>query len=86
VSASAIASDDAAFLSKVITADRSWMYAYDLETKQQSSQWKMNSKVKNMLIIFFDIKGIVHKEFILAGKTVNPSYYCEDLWLLHENV
>jgi hypothetical protein len=32
---------------------------------------KVNSKVKSMLIIFFDIKGIVHKEFVLAGQTVN---------------
>jgi hypothetical protein len=26
-----------------------------------------------MLIIFFDIKRIVHKEFVLAGQTVNYS-------------
>jgi hypothetical protein len=38
------------------------------ETKQHSSQWKMKSKVKSMLIIFFDIKGIIDKEFILAGQ------------------
>jgi hypothetical protein len=25
-----------------------------------------------MLIIFFDIKGTVHKEFVLADQTVNP--------------
>jgi hypothetical protein len=25
-----------------------------------------------MLIIFFDIKAIVHKEFVLAGQTVIP--------------
>jgi hypothetical protein len=29
-----------------------------------------------MLIIFFDIKEIVHKEFVLAAQTVNSSYYC----------
>jgi hypothetical protein len=28
-----------------------------------------------MLAIFLDIKGIVHKEFVLAGQTVNPAYY-----------
>jgi hypothetical protein len=32
---------------------------------------QVKSKVKFMLIIFFDIKGIVHKEFILAGQIVN---------------
>jgi hypothetical protein len=35
-----IASDDAPFLSRVITGDESWIYGYDPETKQQSSQWK----------------------------------------------
>jgi hypothetical protein len=41
----------------------------------------MKSKVKSVLIIFFDIKGIIHKEFILAGQTV---YYCDILRKMHE--
>jgi hypothetical protein len=61
-------------------------------TKQQSSQWKspnsqrpikvrqVKSKVKSMLIIFFDINGIVHKEFILTGQTVISTYCCDVLW------
>jgi hypothetical protein len=36
-----IASDDASFLSRVIIGDESWIYGYDPETKQPSSQWKM---------------------------------------------
>jgi hypothetical protein len=39
-----------------------------------------------MLIIFFAIKGIAHKEFILAGQTVNSAYYCDVLRRLRENV
>jgi hypothetical protein len=35
-------------------------------------------KVESMIIISFDSKGIVHKEFVLAGKTVNSAYYCDD--------
>ena len=31
---------DPNFLSRVITGDESWVYGYDLETKQQSSRWK----------------------------------------------
>jgi hypothetical protein len=34
---------------------------------------QVRRKVKNMLIVFFEIKGIVHKEFILAGQTVNST-------------
>jgi hypothetical protein len=93
-----IVSDDATFLSRVITGDESWIYSYDPEAKQQFSQWKspnsprpkkarqMKSKVKSMLISFFDIKGIVHNEFALAGQTVNSAYYCEILQRLYENV
>jgi hypothetical protein len=33
--------------------------------------------VKGMLIIFFDIKGTVHKESVLVGQTVNSTYYCD---------
>jgi histone-lysine N-methyltransferase SETMAR len=39
-----------------------------------------------MLIIFFDIKMIVHKEFVLAGQTVNSGYYCDVLRRLLENM
>jgi hypothetical protein len=30
-----------------------------------------------MLIILFNIKGIVHKEFVLAGQIVNSAHYCD---------
>jgi hypothetical protein len=39
-----------------------------------------------MLINLFDIKGTVHKEFILAGQTENFAYYCDVLRRLCENV
>jgi hypothetical protein len=46
----------------------------------------VKSKVKSMLTIFFDIKGIAHKEFILAGQTVNSASYGNVLQQLYENV
>jgi len=67
-----LASYDETFLSRVITNDESWVYDYDPETKQESSQWKspisprpkkarqVKCNVKSMIITFFDIKGIVH--------------------------
>jgi hypothetical protein len=46
----------------------------------QKKARQVTSKVRSMLIIFFDIKGIVHKELVLAGQTVNPAYNCDVLW------
>ena len=37
------AQNDPNFMSSVITGDESWVYGYDLETKQMSSQWKTAS-------------------------------------------
>jgi hypothetical protein len=42
--------------------------------------------LKIVLIISFDIKGLVHKEFIVAGKTVNSAHYCDALLRLHEKL
>jgi hypothetical protein len=39
-------SDDATFLSRVITGEESWIYGYDPETKQQSSQWKSPNSLR----------------------------------------
>jgi histone-lysine N-methyltransferase SETMAR len=82
------ARDDPSFISTIITGDGTWVYGYDPETKQQSSQWKspnsprlknarqVRSNVKSMLIFFFsDIQGIVHNEFVPPGQTVNGSFY-----------
>jgi hypothetical protein len=74
------------------------VYGYDPETKQQSSQWKspnsprpkkarhVRSNVKPMLIVFFDIQGIVHKEFVHPGQTGNSKFYCEVLKRLTEGI
>jgi len=43
------------------------------------------SKLKMMLICFFDQEGIVHREFVPPGMTVNADFYC-DVLRLHENV
>ena len=82
------AANNPSFLSNVITGDETWVYAYDPESKTQSSQWKspgspqlkkarqVRSNVKSMLICFFDQKRIVHKEFVPPG---NAAFYVEVL-------
>ena len=37
------------------------------------------SKVKTLLIVFFDKKGIIHNEFVSAGRTSNAEFYETDL-------
>ena len=44
------------------------------------------SKVKVMLITFFDVRGIVHSEFLPQGQTINQQVYKEILQLLLHSV
>ena len=79
------------FLDKVITGDESWVFDYDPETKWQSAEWRTkisphpktarmsSSRVKTMIIIFFDSRGIVHKESVPPGQTVNRAFYKDAL-------
>jgi hypothetical protein len=46
-------------------------------TQKQATQ--VNSKVKSMFIILLYIKGIVHKEFVLASETVQLRILCDVL-------
>jgi len=39
-----------------------------------------------MIIIFFDVKGIVHKEIVPTGRNVNFGFCCDVLRRLRENV
>ena len=43
-------------------------------------------KIKVMLIVFFDIRGIVRHEYALEGQTVTKEYYQEVLRRLREAV
>ena len=81
------AQNDPNFMSSVITGDKCWVYRYDPETKQMSSQWstsssprpnkarQVKSHIKTMLIAFFDIDGLIHHEFVPTGQKVNKEFY-----------
>ena len=89
---------DPTILLNVITGDESIVDAYDPYSNLQSSQWKtpgsprpkkvsmQKSKLKRMLICFFDQEGIVHWEFVPPGMRVNADFYCDVLRRLRENV
>ncbi|UYV76839.1 hypothetical protein LAZ67_14002153 [Cordylochernes scorpioides] len=67
-------------------------------TKRQSSQWlelgeprfkkarMIKSKLKCLLITFFDVKGLVHFEFVPEGQTINQHYYIDVVNRLREAV
>ena len=85
-------------LGRVITGDESCIFEYDPETKRQSLQWKSptsprpkkarmsKSKIKVMLIAFFDVRGIVHTEFMPQGHTINQHIYRDVLRRLMQSV
>jgi hypothetical protein len=85
-------------ISGIITGDESSIYCYDPESKQQSSQWKspqssrakearqVRSSTESMLIVFFGVNGIFHREFVPPNTTVNSDFYCVVLRRLRENV
>ena len=80
-----------AFLNQIITTDETWLFYYDPETKQQSSQWKSSdspppkmarmsrSMGKHMFIIFFDIKGVILSHAVPKGQSVNSMFYSKVL-------
>ncbi|KAJ4427867.1 hypothetical protein ANN_23871 [Periplaneta americana] len=92
------ANTDPGFLNTVITGDESWVYGYDPGTKRQSSQWKhpesprpkkarqVRSKIKMMLTVFFDVRGIVHHEYAPEGQMVTKEYYHDVLRRLRDAV
>jgi len=83
-----MADEDKNFFNKIIVGDVTWCFAYypEKKKKQQSSEWVgetspqlkklkfQRSRIKTMLLIFFYSKGILHKNFIPEGKTVNAEF------------
>ena len=73
------------FLYSIVTGDETRCFQY--EPKRQSSKWQPReepkpkktrqekSKIKSMLICFHDSKGIIYKEFLPTGQTVNGVFY-----------
>ncbi|KAJ8932835.1 hypothetical protein NQ318_009864 [Aromia moschata] len=59
--------DDPTFIKLIITGDKTWVYEFEVETAQQSSEWRAKnvskpkktrqsrSKIKVMLIVFSSI-------------------------------
>jgi len=55
-------------------------------TTAEKKARQVRSNVTSMLIVFLDIQGIVHKELVPPGQTVNGKFYCEVLKRLREGI
>jgi hypothetical protein len=84
------AESDENFMRQIITGDKTRIYGYDPETKRLHSRSllipprpkkarQVQSKVKVMLIVFFDMEGIVQYEHVPQGQTVNHQFYLQVL-------
>jgi len=83
----ATADSDPNIFKKIVTGNETWCFAYELTTKRQSAAWVgetspqqkklrfQKSCVKTMLVILFDWQGVIHKEFVPEGETMNAVYY-----------
>ena len=75
------------FLSRLVTMDETWLYHYDLETKQQSMEWRHSGSPRSKKIrvqksagyvlaeIFWDQDGILLIYYLPKGQTINAEYY-----------
>jgi len=74
------------FLSQLETMDKTWLYHYDPETKQQSVDWRhsgsprpkkfrvQKSAGKVFASAFQDQDGILLNDYIPKGHTINAEY------------
>ena len=91
--------NDPILLLNVITGDENIVYAclrptdktaiFAMEeswvSKTQKSTYA-EKKIEDVDDCFFDQEGIVHREFVPPGMTVNADFYCDVLRRLRENV
>ena len=80
-----------AMLDNILTIDESAVSFHTPETKQQSKQWLRKgtpgpikakvsaSRTKQMVLAFFDSKGLIYTNYVPRGTTVNANYILEAL-------
>jgi histone-lysine N-methyltransferase SETMAR len=81
------AENDSTFLPSIITGDETSVYGCDPEIEQMFLQWKIPlsprlkevrqvlSRIKSMLIAFFDVEGLEHHEFLSQGHNMDHTVY-----------
>ena len=81
-----------------MTIDETWIYHYELESKQRSKQWvgpggtapkrakTQQSAGKVIASVFWDSGGILFVDYLEKEKTINMAYYCTLLDRFKEEV
>ncbi len=71
------------FLQNIVTRDKPWITHYNLRLKQQSTEyhhptlpqrkkiWTEEAAQIVMLTVFWDLEGVVHREFLHKGCSIN---------------
>ena len=93
-----MADRDPNFLKTIVTGDETWCLKYDPEGKRQSMEWRgqrspkgktvrcEKSRIKTMLVVFFDSEGLIHKEFLPEGSTLTAATYVDILKRLLQRI
>lgn len=91
-------SADPTFMHRIVTGHHAWIYEFDTRKNQQSSEYclenepkskktrQSHSRIKAMLTVFFDYRGVVHCEYLPDKQTANKEYYLEVLKRLRESI
>lgn len=89
---------DATFIERIITGDETWIFECDSTTSQSASECRSSNEPKSkkprrnlpknkvMLTIFFDIRGIIHFEFLPEGRTMDKHYYLDVMKRLRDEI
>jgi len=75
--------NDPDFFDSVVTGGETWCYgrgrvAANLPAAERARR-AASARVKTKLICFFDVRGVVHSEFVPPGQTVDQAFYLDVL-------
>jgi histone-lysine N-methyltransferase SETMAR len=90
--------DEPDFIYRIVTQDETWIHHFDPESKKQNMQWKhpgapptkkfkrVPSAGKVMTSIFWDSQEIVMIDYLEQGRTINGTYYADELRRLRQKI
>ena len=80
--------EDQAFMRRIVAIDETWIRDFEPELKSQSNEWRatssprpkefrrVQSKIKQMMILAYDLQEVILTDRISCGRSVTGVYYC----------